>query len=453
VTARRLWLVLADPLSTRVFIDCGIAERLQRRYGERLRPVFLFGGEEAEGWGERLGRETTLFRDDLAPARVPPFERAARRGDRWLDERIGYYPLAIRLNYRHGFHRERMQPGHRNWLLDSDRSGPLPRWDSLERSMRRWHFSPRRYVPRALADRLADEQPVVVFSNLQMQAAVPYIVAARRLELLLVGYVASWDHTVGKGVISPHLDRYIVQNEVMRDDLRRYHDVDPSRVVVTGWPQTDLFNRARPRQEYEGIVRGHGLDPGAPIVLVMGNTPTNAPYEGRFVDRLVAWRADATGAPQLLFRPHPRDREWRERFEPALAAKGCGVQVPSYTDLENLATLLQHGDCVVANAGTILLDALVNDRPSVCVLYDEGAPAGESWAAKNVIGEHYRELIDSGAFLRADSFEEVTAGIERSLAAPDELADERRRIARSVVGEVDGHAGERVVEAIAAVVD
>jgi hypothetical protein len=453
VTASRLWLVLADPLSTRVFMDCGIAEGLREHYGLLLRPVFLFGGEEAEAWRARLGPETALSGDDLAPICVPPLERVARRGDRWLDERIGYYPLAIRLNYRHGFHRERMQPGHANWLLDSDRSGPLPRWDVLERPMRRWHFSPRRYVPHALTDRLREERPVVVFSNLQMQAAVPYIVAARRLGLPLVGYVASWDHTVGKGVISAHLDRYIVQNEVMRDDLHRYHGIEPRRVVVTGWPQTDLFHRARPHSEYASIVRGLGLDPASPVVLVMGNTPTNAPYEGRFVDRLVAWRASTQGAPQLLFRPHPRDREWRERFAGALAADGCGVQTPSYTDLESLAVLLQHGDCVVANAGTILLDALVNDRPSVCVLYDEGAPPGESWAVKNVVGEHYRELIRSGAFLRAESFEEVIDGIQRSLTAPGELSEERRRVVRSVVGEVDGRAGARVVAAIAAVVD
>ena len=31
---------------------------------------------------------------------------------------------------------------------------------------------------------------------------------------------------------------------------------------------------------------------------------------------------------------------------------------------------------VVTNAGTILLDAIVNDRPTVCVLWDEGARAG-----------------------------------------------------------------------------
>ena len=103
---------------------------------------------------------------------------------------------------------------------------------------------------------------------------------------------------------------------------------------------------------------------------------------------------------------------------------------------------------MVCNAGTILLDALVTDRPVVCVLYDEGAPPGESWAAKNVIGEHYRDLAASGSFHVAASFEEVVGGIERSLARPEELAEARRRAVREVVGEVDGRAGARVVNAI-----
>ena len=90
----------------------------------------------------------------------------------------------------------------------------------------------------------------------------------------------------------------------------------------------------------------------------------------------------------------------------------------------------------------------MNDRPAVCVLYDEGAPPGESWAAKNVVGKHYEELAASGAFYRAESFEEVVAGIERALAHPDELAEARRRVVRDVVGEVDGRAAERVVASI-----
>jgi hypothetical protein len=98
--------------------------------------------------------------------------------------------------------------------------------------------------------------------------------------------------------------------------------------------------------------------------------------------------------------------------------------------------------------GTILLDSLVNDRPAVCVLYDEGAPAGESWALKNVSGEHYKSLIESEAFYRAGRFEDVIAGIERALAQPGELAAERARVARAVVGDVDGRAAQRVTSAI-----
>jgi CDP-glycerol glycerophosphotransferase (TagB/SpsB family) len=124
------------------------------------------------------------------------------------------------------------------------------------------------------------------------------------------------------------------------------------------------------------------------------------------------------------------------------------VQEPTFRDLETLALLLQHGDAVVSNAGTILLDALVNNRPAVCVLYDEGAPTAESWALKNVSGEHYKSLMESDAFYRAERFDDVTAGIERALADPGELADERARVARRVVGEIDGRAAERVADAV-----
>jgi CDP-glycerol glycerophosphotransferase (TagB/SpsB family) len=319
--------------------------------------------------------------------------------------------------------------------------------------MERWHFSSRRHVPHRLLEAMRRACSGLVLSNVQPRNAVPFLVAARRLGLPVAAHVASWDHTVGKGVISPHCNLYVVQNQVMEDDLRRYHGIGPERVVVTGWPQTDLFLHRRPRTAYESLLRSYGLDPERPLVLVMGNTPTNAPYEGRFVQRVVSWWEEAARDRfQLLFRPHPRDKEWRERFASAQGREGVFVQEASYTDLQELTILLQHGDAVVCNAGTIMLDALVNDRPVVCVLYDEGAPPGEVWAAKNVIGKHYEELAASGAFYRAESFDEVAGGIERALEHPAELAEARRSVVHDVVGEVDGQAAERVVDAIVGVV-
>jgi len=445
-----VWVVVADSLTARTFFDCGIMDGLAGALGGRLTIVFSFRGEQVADWAARVPEGVcVLSAEELWPERVPSVERVLRRIDGALDERLGYFPLAIRLNLRHGFHAGRMAAGHRNHLLDSSRVGPLPRRPSIERAMRAWHFSPRRHVARALRGRVEAERPVLVLSNLQMQSATPFLVLKQRLGLTCAGYVASWDHTVGKGVIWDGLERYVVQNERMCDDLVRYHEVPRERIVVTGWPQADVFHEPRPRAAFDELLQGYGLEPSRPLVLVTGNTPTNMPYEARFFERLVAWwREAAEGRFSLLFRPHPRDGEWRERFAPAIDIEGVAVQAPSHTDLDVLATLLQHTDAVVSNAGTVLLDALVNDRPAVCVVYDEGAPPGESWAAKSVIGEHYRDVAESRAYYEARSFDEVTAGIERCLELPAELAAERRAVAERVVGPLDGHSAERVVDAL-----
>jgi UDP-N-acetylglucosamine:LPS N-acetylglucosamine transferase len=448
MSSKRTWIVLPDQLSIRVFVDTGIVSRLRERLDGNLAVVFLVLRDAAAEWVGRLADVPPLYGDELT-APHGAADRALGRLDAWLDRRLGYYPLAMRLNYRHGFHAERMHPGHPNWMLDTDRDGPLPRWPVIERSMERWFFSAWRHVPGSLLETMRRDCSGLVLSNVQPASAVPFLTAARRLRLPVVAHVASWDHTVGKGVISPHCDVYVVQNRVMEDDLRRYHAIEPDRVRVTGWPQTDLFHRNRSRGEYEELLRRYGLDPRRPLVMVAGNTPSNAPYEGAFVERLLTWWAGGAGERvQLLFRPHPRDRQWRERFGAAEGRDGVVVQEASFTDLDELATLLQHADVVVCNAGTILLDALVGDRPAVCVLYDEGAPPGESWAAKNVVGKHYEELAASGAFYRAERFEEVVDGIERALEDPDELAAERRRAVEQVVGAVDGRAAERVVDAV-----
>jgi UDP-N-acetylglucosamine:LPS N-acetylglucosamine transferase len=448
MSAKRAWIVLPDQLSIRVFVETGIVRRLYERLDARSEVVFLVSRSEAADWTDRLPDSSVRYGEELTAPRSLA-DRALGRVDAWLDRRLGYHPLAIRLNYRHGFHAERMQPGHPNWMLDTDRDGPLPHRPSVERAMEWWFFGARRHVPSRLLEAMHRECSGVVLSNVQPASAVPFLTAARRLHVPVVAQVASWDHTVGKGVISPHCDRYLVQNRVMEDDLRRYHGIGPERVRVTGWPQTDLLHRRRPRAEYETLLHGYGLDPRLPLVLVAGNTPSNAPYEHLFVERLVGWWSNRLGErPQLLFRPHPRDGRWRERFAAAQEHEGVAVQEASFTDLEGLAALLQHADVVVCNAGTILLDALVGDRPAVCVLYDEGAPDGESWAAKNVVGKHYEELAASGAFYRAECFEDVVAGIERALEHPGELGAERRRAVEQVVGVVDGRAAERVVDAV-----
>ncbi|MGZ4400470.1 MAG: CDP-glycerol glycerophosphotransferase family protein [Gaiellaceae bacterium] len=452
--ARRVWLLLVDPLPSRVFFDCGIVDRLSRALPERLALIFLVHEPDVGPWRERAAGLPELDPATLSPLRVGPARRIWRRVDMALDRKVGFFPLAVRHSLRHGFHQGRWKAGHSNRFLDPTFAGRLPRWERLDRALVRWHFSRARYVPDVLLERMRAECTGIVVTNLQAHSSVPFLNAAHRLGVPVVGYVASWDHVVGKGVVSPHLDRYVVQNETMRDDLVRYHGIDPDRVVITGWPQSDSFSRRRPRAVYESLLTELSLDPGRPVVLVAGNSPANSPYEGKLVQRLVEWWREG-GAQErfsLLFRPHPRDREYLKRFASVRDQPGAALMEPSYTDLEQLATLLQHVDCVVTNAGTVLLDSLVNERPAVCVAYDEGAPTGERFAPLSLEGKHYRDLAASGAFYRAEDFAGLVQGVERALARPGELAEQRRRIVAAEVGEVDGRAAERVSTAILEVV-
>jgi len=122
-----VWLVLPDPFSSRLFFDTGIVGGLFERFGERLELVLLDVGEQADAWPERAGAIRVTRPHDLAAGRVGVGEKIHRRMDRWLDRRIGFYPLSLRLSLRNGFHRERMRPGHPNWFLDPTLAGPLPR--------------------------------------------------------------------------------------------------------------------------------------------------------------------------------------------------------------------------------------------------------------------------------------------------------------------------------------
>src|SRR5205085_10942391 len=301
------------PMSGRIFFDTGIFDGLRERLGSKLAAALVVDDKHSENWAQHFDGLPVMKELELFPWKVPLPEKVVRRADLWLDRQIGFYPAAVRFNLQHGFHTERIRPGHPHLFLNSDLIGPLPRWPPIERAMRKWLHSPRRYVSRTLLERMKRECSAIVLSNVHMLPTMRFILGARRLRIPVVGYIASWDHTVGKGIIPSHFDRYIVQNEMMRDELARYHEVDRSRVVVTGWPQSDVFHRRRPRSDYDALLRGYGLDPARPLVMVMGNTPTNMPHEARFVERMLEWREslDETRRPSLLFRPHPLDKEWQ----------------------------------------------------------------------------------------------------------------------------------------------
>ena len=449
---RKIIAVLADPLSSRIFFDSHIIRKLHEQLGGRLQVVSPLLAEHFEHWMAKSPDLNFLSDHAMVEARtLGLWARVRSAVDRFLDSRIGYFPLALRFNLHHRFHMERMTPGHKNTFLDLSRQGPLPDWKIVYRMMFRWLYSRWRFVPPSLYHYLRENADLLVISNLQVNTMLPYLVAARRLRIPVVGYIASWYHPFGKGVTFPWANRYLVQNEIMKTALIQLHDIPAGLIDVTGWPQTDVFAVSRPRETYQALLQNFGLDPSRRCILIAGNTEVNAPYESFFLMRFLDWwEANRQDDWSIIFRPHPKNTTWKTRYQDIRPRPGFYFQPPSYTDIETLGLLLRYVDGVVTNAGTILLDSLINDRPVVCTLYDENAPPGVVFAAHNVLGEHYKELVASGAFYSARNFNETTSAIDRCLAAPEERREPRRTACAAIVGKVDGRAAERVTASIMA---
>ena len=374
-----VWLLLPDKLTIRLFFEAGIVNGLEERLGERL-VVVLPDRAEGADWAPRV-RGSVLYRDDLVPLEVGYRERVLRRIDRALDRHLGYYPLAMRLSRRNGFHAERMRPGHPNWMLDSDRDSALPRWAA------------RRAGDGALALRSTPLRAARALSANAggMWGARPLERAAARRRFRSWSARGASDfrpsRTSRAGITRsarassrPSAIAYVVQNDAMRDDLVRYHGI-PERTHRRHGLAAD--RRLRPASAARGVrrlLRCARARSVAPARRSSWETRRRTRrYEDRFVERagrVVESLRRAIGRRSSSVRTRATG-SGESGFARRSPRTGVAVQE---RELHGLRTARDAAParaiCVVANAGTILLDALVNDRPVGLRPLRRGRPAG-----------------------------------------------------------------------------
>ncbi|MBI5815588.1 MAG: hypothetical protein HZB29_08250 [Nitrospinae bacterium] len=451
----RVILILGDVISGRVFIECGIIQRLAAAYKGAL--TVLVAPVEVHSpasLAQRFPGIEFLPLKDVYETAVPGAAgKMAQLADNLSDRWFGFYPLALRFNLRHKYNLDRLERGHPNYFWDLDRTGPLPKWDFIYNAMRRWYFSGLRFVHPGITEFLKRARARgIIYSNPQLPLTHAFSLAAMRSGVPLVGYVASWDHPVGKGLIAPFYDVYLVQNENMKNALLDLHGIDPARIKVTGWPQLDKYHAPRSIAQYKAKLASWGLDPEQPCVLMAGNSAVNGPTEPAIFEKVINAR-DASGAEwSAVVRPHPKDSAWRERYAALAGRRGVYLQGGACAEMDELALLLKHVACVVCTAGTVLLDALVNGRPVAGIMYDDGPQAPEGRAMSNYSMIHYMEIMREGAFYKAGNLDAIMNGIVRSMENPGELAANRERVARSVTGAADGGAVGRIIGGVTSVI-
>ena len=286
------------------------------------------------------------------------------------------------------------------------------------------------------------------------------LMSAARRGIRTMVLVSSWDNLTTSGFFPVDVDRITVWNDIMREQAVTIHGVPRNRVVVTGAPQHDVLAHAEPYQERAAFLRSLGLDPARRVVVYTTGTEGTVGQEPELVGVIARALETELADVQLLVRLHQLDRMDRYdalRGRPRIAFDQAGKPpVGAFHDRdfddaqhERLADTLRHADVVVNAASSISIDAAAVGTPVVCVDFDvrPGVPYHSS-VTRFYDFTHQRPIVASGGVVRAKSPDGLIASIRRYLDDRTLDGEGRARLVREQCHVLDGHAGQRVADAM-----
>jgi hypothetical protein len=378
-----------------------------------------------------------------------------------LRGRAEFGNLVFRFNHLNGFvgHRQksRLSPERRlreamaGNFVDPQLGRPLPASSTVYRLLYALYHS--RWYSDALVESFFDDfKPhLVVLGHVQNEGIRPYVAGARRRKIPILGIVGSWDQLTTKGPICPGLDPLVVQSQIMRRELMTYHGVPGEMIEVTGWPQMDYYMRQEVMLPREAFLRSLGVPAERRLLLFGANTPRLGPHEPGIARHLAAGVVkNRYGKPcSLVIRPHPRDKDWMERFAGLQDPPHVLVQGAEMGRLQHLANVLRHADILVASSGSICLDAVALDTCVVNLAFDGDLRVDHFESVRRWYEmEHFAAVIRTGGTRLVEGYDELDSAIVAYLNDPDADREGRKRLRQEQLEPLDGHASERLVSII-----
>jgi hypothetical protein len=399
---------------------------------------------------------------------MPSFEERHTRGQRAgfaahrllsapFKSRMDYPNLAFRFNQLSGFASHKLRQGlspeqleveaRAGNFLDRNLGRPLSGNWPLFRLLYGLHFDPWQYND-AYVETLFDTYPpdLVVFIHTQTPNYKPYILAAKRRGIPVLGMVGSWDQPTTKGPMMSGVGHFVVQNQQMANELIRFHFIPPEFISVTGWPQMDAYHPVEMEDAAEFRIQ-LGLPPEQKLLLFGANRLRLGGHEPAIMAHLLEQIKAGVYGPNvsLIVRPHPGDSDWRERLAQFEAPPWSRVLPSSIGDLPFLANLLHHSTAVLASGGSILLDAVAQDRTALGLAFAaDGAGAADIYYKL----DHNAAAVQTGGIMVAENFAALDEAIQQVIADPQHHHAARARLRASHLEPLDGNSSARFVELI-----
>ena len=291
----------------------------------------------------------------------------------------------------------------------------------------------------------------VVINFIQTARVFPYVNAAKRRRIPIIGMVGSWDNPTLKGPVFPGLNTYLVQNRYMEEQLANHHEIKTGRIVITGWPQMDIYKKKDVLVSKEDFLASLGLGRDKNLILFGANTSRLGQHETSILVHMKKQLQDGKygSSTVLIIRPHPGDTQWKRRFQKFMGVDNILVQEPSYSDRVYFANLVRNADIVISSAGTISLDAVAFDTCTINIAFDGDLNLPPEKSVRMFYKlEHYASIVETGGTILVHDYDELDSCLRRFLHEPETNREGRQRLRMYHLEPFDGFASQRIADVI-----
>ena len=322
-----------------------------------------------------------------------------------------------------------------------------------------------RMIPRRTWDLLRETKPVFGLSTSHVvNWEWALFRAMHALHIPIATHVLSFDNLTTRGYIpTKHFDHFLVWQEAMAEELRRFYSIPDKRITVTGTPQFDFHVRDDFRWSREHTARVLGIDPHRPYFVHCANHQAMTPGEPELMTAVLnKTSADARFQNyQWILRLHPLDDY--QRWEP-IERQFANVRLsrpwsqgrqaifwgtPSNDELARLANTLRYADATLTMGSSTALDSAAVDTPIVCLGFHPRAGSAEDrFYRESHFSHHYAPIMESKAAPLATNMPELMQYLGDAVANRAALHEARVRLVARVCGRVDGNAANRIAEAV-----
>lgn len=300
-------------------------------------------------------------------------------------------------------------------------------------------------------------KPDLVFStDMQNEQDIALMQDAMKKNIKIVGMLRSWDNLISRGLrVVPAT--IIAHNNILKEEAHRYYGIMPERFRVVGIPHYDAYLTRRALMRRDEFLRSIGADPKKKLIVY-----------GPICDFRISNRVENDVDVHLLEILSVLDATIVVRFAPTMSAaniegrswpphilfdkpgyifdpKTMGDRDVAPADDRKLQNLMAHADIVVTGPSTLIIDALLFDKPVVMAnFFPRAQRKGEKIYEYEV--EHIMNVLGRGAVRLASHKEEFLSFVKNYLDDPTQDSNARKKVLLEQCGILDGRACKRIAD-------